>query len=357
MNQYIKIVLGIAFIGGFAVLMSWQLHSGQKQKEKEAAEAQEPIVITVEPFRVQFQKVSGGFSVQGITQPIQEVVVASEATGKISRSYVKEGDVVKTGDIICRVDATLREIELKTAVVQYEKAKRDYEKYTQLQKSNNVSTAEVENSLLQMKQLEYSVQSIQQMMKESSVYAPFAGTVTEKIAGLGGYLQLGTPVVALADVSKLKAELMVEEKSVSLIKTEDLVRLQLETMPDKTIQGIVTFVNVKSNEGGKYQVYVEFPNTFSAKAGMMVGAFFQEDKFIERLLIPKSALALNSATPAVYVLDGSVPHLQKIALGSSYQNQVEVKEGLSPGIWIVARGTENVTEGIELRIKSSILNK
>jgi multidrug efflux pump subunit AcrA (membrane-fusion protein) len=113
MKQSVKIIIVVVVIGLAAGVLAWQLRNSQNTKLREAQEAQAPIPTTVESLQLLPQTISSGFSVQGITQPFQEVVVASEATGKISQLYVKQGDVVKAGALLCKVDATLKEIELK----------------------------------------------------------------------------------------------------------------------------------------------------------------------------------------------------------------------------------------------------
>ncbi|MFM7431810.1 MAG: biotin/lipoyl-binding protein, partial [Flammeovirgaceae bacterium] len=160
MKQSVKIIIIVVVIGLAAGVLAWQLRNSQNTKLREAKEAQAPIPTTVESLQLLPQTISGGFSVQGITQPFQEVVVASEATGKISHLFIKQGDVVKVGAILCKVDATLKEIELKSANVQYDKAKNDYEKYVRLQAANNTSAAEVENAYLQMMHWSYNVKSL-----------------------------------------------------------------------------------------------------------------------------------------------------------------------------------------------------
>jgi RND family efflux transporter MFP subunit len=353
MKQSIKIIIAVVIVGLAAGVLAWQLRNSQNTKLREAKEAQVPIPTTVESLQLLPQTISSGFSVQGVTQPFQEVVVASEATGKISHLFVKQGDVVKAGALLCKVDATLKEIELKSANVQYDKAKNDYEKYLRLQAANNTSTAEVENAHLQMMQWGYNIKSLEQQIKESSVHAPFTGMIVEKLADVGGYLQVGTPVVNLIDIGKLKALLWLDEKAIASIKIGNQVRIRLDAMRDVLISGKVIFVNPKANESGKFQVQVEFNNTMNAKAGMTLHAFFQEGNTTEVLLIPKSALVLNSVTPAVYVLEGNKARLQSVTLGNSRENQVEVTQGIAANTTIVARGVENVMEGMILTIANT----
>lgn len=353
MKQSVRIIVAVVVIGLAAGVLAWQLRNSQNTKLREAKEAQAPVPTTVESLQLLPQKISDGFSVQGITQPFQEVVVASEATGKIFQLYVKQGDVVKEGAILCKVDATLKEIELKSANVQYNKAKIDYEKYLRLQAANNTSTAEVENAHLQMMQWGYNVKSLEQQIKESSVHAPFTGMIVEKLTDVGGYLQVGTPVVNLIDIEKLKALLWLDEKAIASIQIGNQVRIRLDAMRDVLILGKIIFVSPKANESGKFQVQVEFNNTMNAKAGMTLRAFFQEENTTDVLLIPKSALVLNSVTPAVYVLEGNKARLQQVTLGNSRANQVEVTQGIAANTTIVARGVENVMEGMILTIANT----
>lgn len=353
MKNSIKIIITVALVGIVAAALALQLRHSQQVKMKEAMDAQAPVSISVESLTLQPQQVSKIISIQGITQPFQEVVVASEATGKISQLFIKQGDVVKAGAPLCRVESKLKEIELKAASVQLQKAKRDYEKFRALQAANNVSVADVENANVQMMQWTYNVQSIEQQIKESTVYAPFDGMITEKLVDIGGYLQTGTPVVTLVNVQKLKALVWMNESSLSGIAVNDIVRIQLDAMPHDTINGRVRFVNPKANEAGKFQVLIEFDNTMHASAGMSLRAFFHEQQTADVLMIPKTALVLNSETPAVFVIENKQAKLQPITLGNSRLDQVEVIKGLSVNTAIVSKGVENVIEGQIVNIINS----
>lgn len=85
MKNSIKIIITVALVGLMAGVLALQIRQSHLAKMKEAMDAQAPISITVESLTLQPQQVSKNFSIQGITQPFQEVVVASEATGKISQ--------------------------------------------------------------------------------------------------------------------------------------------------------------------------------------------------------------------------------------------------------------------------------
>lgn len=357
MKQSIRVSIAIVMVGVVAVLCAWQLRSRQNAKMREAQEVQAVVPINFESLRLSPQKVSYGFSVQGVTQPFQEVVIASEATGKISKLYFNQGDVVPAGAALCTVDASLREIELNSASVQYKKAKSDYERYLQLQSANNMATADVENAHLQMMHWQYQLQALNQQLKESTVYAPFRGIIAEKLVDVGGYLQYGTPVATLINIERMKAFVWVDEKAVASLSANDSVRIHLDAKPEVVIHGTVGFVSPKSNESGKFQVSVEFGNTIEARAGMTLRAFFHEDDTAEVLMIPKSALVLSSSAPAVYVLEGSKARLQPVVLGNSRENQVEITEGIAANTVIVAKGVENVIDGMTLTISEAIQRK
>ncbi|MFN7330420.1 MAG: hypothetical protein ACK5UP_13050, partial [Bacteroidota bacterium] len=97
MKNSIKIIITVALVGLMAGVLALQIRQSHLAKMKEAMDAQAPISITVESLTLQPQQVSKNFSIQGITQPFKEVVVASESNGKITQVFIRLGDVVKEG--------------------------------------------------------------------------------------------------------------------------------------------------------------------------------------------------------------------------------------------------------------------
>ncbi|MFM8913361.1 MAG: efflux RND transporter periplasmic adaptor subunit, partial [Flammeovirgaceae bacterium] len=199
---------------------------------------------------------------------------------------------------------------------------------------------------------------LKRQLKECTVYAPFDGTIVEKLVDVGGFLEPGTPVARLINNSKLKARVWVGEQATSRLHLGEEVRIRFDAIAHQPIFGKVSFLSPISGQGGKFLVMVEFNNTLNAKAGMTVHAFLQEHETTRVLLVPKSALILNSTTPAVYVLEGNKAKLQPVVLGNSRANQVEVVQGLAVNTTIVAKGVENVVEGMTLNVANRTnLNK
>lgn len=354
MKQSIKIILWLAGAGIFIGLLAVQLRSSMKEREAEAKAAQTPTVVTVDVMEVKEQRRSAGFQAQGVTEPVREVEIGSEAAGKVTAVFFREGVRVAKGTVLAKLDVTQKNIELRTAQIQYEKAKSDYDKFLSLKSNNNATIDEVENAKLEMERLAHSIEALQQAIRESTVRASFKGTVTEKLIEPGMYLQPGSPVAVLVDVDSMKAVFSVDEVQVAALQQNQNVKLTLDALPSIKITGILRFVSDKADASGKFPVHVYFANTNGVKGGMSIHGRFNEQQFQQALMIPKSALVLNSSNPAVYVLEDNTARLQTVTLGNSFENLVEVREGLKPHTRIVVRGVENVIDGMDVNIKEKV---
>lgn len=354
MKQSVKIILGLIAAGLFIGLLSMQLRTSLKEREAEAKAAQIPVVPTVDVLEVTPQALPSAFEAQGVTEPAQQVDVSSEAYGKVTQVYFREGDQVAAGATLARLDAAQKEIELSSARVQHAKARSDYEKLVALALRQNATTNEVEGAKLLLQQLEHNIKALQQSINESIVYAPFAGVIVKKHIAPGLYLQPGSPVASLVDVRSLKAVFYADETEVAEITLRQPVPLAIDAAPALALTGTIAFISASADESGKFPVHVAFTNTYGLKGGMSVRGTFNADKQRSVLLIPKSALVLNSTTPAVFVVGNNQATLRAVVLGGSRENLVEVKEGLEPHTLIVVRGAENVIEGATLTIHEKI---
>lgn len=214
-------------------------------------------------IEVQLEKVTRGDITQivsgtGKIQPEKEIKISANVSAEIIGLYVKEGDIVKKGDLLVELDRTRYEAaaehaksNLKSAKASFKKAKSEYKRITDLFKQNLVSLAEKETSEANIMLAESNVDKAKASLKQSlddlsktKISSPMDGTVS-KLNKESGEIALGSTfqadvIMIVADLSKMEVLAEVDENDVVLVAIGDETKIEVDAIPDTTFMGIVS---------------------------------------------------------------------------------------------------------------------
>jgi RND family efflux transporter MFP subunit len=163
----------------------------------------------------------------------------------------------------------------------------------------------------------------------------------------GEFVNPGTPIGTIVDVSHLKATVQVSEKDVYKLSKGMAVTLRSDIYPTKVFKGVIRYISPKGDESHNYPVEITVSNENQAalKAGSFVRVAFSLKGSSTALQIPKVALAEGLKNPYVYVISGNKAVVKKLVLGREIGENVEVLSGLTEGEEVISSGQINLTEG------------
>lgn len=256
---------------------------------------EEPTEVTTE--KATKRSIIETVSANGKIQPEAELKITSDVSGEIVEMYVKEGDQVKKGDLLCRIKPDIYESALervnasvnstkanaKTAIAQLAQAQAQlanseasYARNKKLFDQNVISQQEmdaskasyeaakanVEGLMESIKASDYNVKGMEASLKEANtnldktiIRAPVDGTVSklnvekgERVVGVQG-LQ-GTEILRLANLNEMEASVEVNENDIIRIHKNDTAYIEIDAYMEKKFRGIVTEVANSANTTG-----------------------------------------------------------------------------------------------------------
>ncbi len=260
-----------------------------------ALKGTQPTEVTVE--KAEKRNIIETVSANGKIQPEAELKITSDVSGEIVEMFVKEGEQVKKGTLLCRVKPDIYEsafervnatvnstkANLKTTMAQLVQAKAtlanaeaSYARNKKLLDQNAISQQEydaakatyesakanVDGITESIKAADYNVQSVEASLKEANtnldktkIYAPVDGTVSklnvekgERIVGVQG-LQ-GTEILRLANLNEMEVSVEVNENDIIRISKNDTAIIEVDAYIGKKFKGIVTEVANSANTTG-----------------------------------------------------------------------------------------------------------
>ncbi|MEO6486683.1 MAG: efflux RND transporter periplasmic adaptor subunit [Thermoanaerobaculia bacterium] len=254
---YILIAVAlIVVIGVIAVVMS-------RKREK-------PIEVTTE--KAVRKTITQLVTATGKIQPEIEVKIAPEVSGEIVEIPVKEGQLVRKGQLLLRIkpDSYRAQVESQQASynsarsassrnrAELEKAETDYKRAQSLFERGLISESErrsaqtnydsaragLASSQFEIQRAAGAVTQIREALSKTIIYAPSDGTISalasrvgERVVGTSQFA--GTEVMRIADLDHMEARVNVNENDVVNVKAGDKVRVSVDAYPDRTIDGVV----------------------------------------------------------------------------------------------------------------------
>jgi RND family efflux transporter MFP subunit len=344
------IVIVILILGG---LTAWKLLGNKEKAEAKVYRADPNAKVLVTAALVQAQTLGGQADYLGTFEPEREIKLLAETSGKVVRVGVQDGQAVGAGHVIAQVDDEMLRLQIEALQVNLEGQQKDVARYTNLAKGEAVPAVQQEKAELAVRATQAQLKQLQKQLRNTTIIAPFAGVVTQRMFDLGAVLSPGAPVAQLTDVGSLKLTLNVPETDVNQFAPGQRVEVQTDVYPDRAFAGTVSMVGVKGDASHNYPVQVRVANGGAAtlRAGMYgrVNAATQARE--AALAIPRQALIGSAKNPQVFVLTQGKASLRPITTGASNNDYVEVLKGLQAGEQVITSGHINLEDGSAVMVK------
>ncbi|MBC8042503.1 MAG: efflux RND transporter periplasmic adaptor subunit, partial [Rhizobacter sp.] len=283
----------------------------------------------------------------GTVQAKHDVVVVSEAQGRVVQTLAEVGDKVHTGQALIRIDAVLRQAAATQASAQLQKAKKDARRYTALRAEQNASDADVETAQLALKTAEANYTVAQRQFEDATVRSPISGIVAERTAEFGATIQAGTPVATVVDLTALKVKVFVSERDVFGLNLGDNAMISADAYPDTAFAATIKSIGSKASDARAFPIELVFQNSRAhpLKSGLTARVTFNIHSG-ERLLIPRAALLGNASQVSVFVVENGVAIKRMVITGKTFGEQIELLRGVREGEAVVTSG-QNILRGGE----------
>lgn len=343
-STIITIIAVLAVAGAVAfILVRNKKEINSRNKVVDRSNVAVPVSVT----KAFVGSAGGSFSLPAVTQAENEADVVVNSQGKLTDLNIRLGSVVSKGQLLGKVDTKLQELNLKSSSLNQEKLAKDYDRYNELYKGNAATEANVTDVKYNYENTKIQVDQIKQQIANANIIAPLSGTIVKKNLEEGEFVNPGTVIATIVDVSKLKATVMVSESDVYKLKNGATVNIITDIFPDKTFKGTVRYISPVGDEAHNYPVEITLGNEGKnqIKAGTFIRVSFDIQGSANTLQIPKIALVEGLKNPYVYVLNGNKASIKKLVLGREIGENVEVLSGLNEGEEVISSGQINLVEG------------
>ena len=317
---------------------------------KEIKVTNNKVAVTVS--KAEMRETTNFMEFVGTADANKDVNVASEISGKVVQINFKMGDYVQKGKVLARIEDTYKRLAYENAKLNYNKCKEDYERYQALRKGDAVSDTQLRDTKMSYENASIQLENAKKQWDDTKVVAPFSGYITSQNTEIGAYVNIGSVVAGIADISQLKVVLEVSESDVYQLHKGQEVSINTDIHPETNYKGMLSNISPKGSSAHNYPIEILIANNGKdqLKAGTYVKVKVDMGKSVKTLMIPRDAIVSSVKDPSVYVIKGDIAQLVKIRTGRDYKSNLEVISGLSEGDKVVTNGQINLMDNAKVAI-------
>jgi len=309
----------------------------------------------------------------------RKAAVASKATGRLEWLGVEEGNRVRTGQIIARLENgdVLAANDQAVAAVNSAKAEladaqQNYGRMKELRQKGFVAQSDLDTADTREKRAqaaltgaEAALRSAQVAVEYTLIRAPFNAVVLSKnadvgdiVTPLGAAANAKAAVVTIADMTSLQVEVDVSESNLAKVKAGQPCEIQLDALPDNRFRGNLHMI-VPTADRSKASVMVKV--RFAERDPRVLPEMSARVAFLEREMTPDeesprtavnpAALVARNGKQVVFVVRDDKAVETAVTLGEKIGDSIEVRDGLKPGEKIVVNPPKKLKNGSDVKRK------
>ena len=345
--------------------------SQQAPLETRATQRSQTVVelAGTDVVRVKTRELAQGVPISGALKAANTALVKARVAGELQGLTVREGDTVKAGQIIARIDSTEYQARVRqaqqqaqAAAAQVDIARRQFENNRSLVAQGFISKTALESSTASLAAAEATYQAAQanadiaaKAVGDTVMRAPLSGVISQRLAQPGERVAVEGRIVEIVDLSQLELEAALSAGESLTVRVGQTAQLQIEGSTQK-LNARVVRINPSAVAGSRaVLVYL----TVESVPGLRQGLFAQGTlgtQRVQAMVVPLSAVRTDKPEPYVQLIDqGQVVH-QRVQMGErgevDGQSMVAIS-GVAENATVVAGTVGVLREGSAVKLPQS----
>jgi len=297
-------IAAVAVLIGFAAWMgtgkfssvgsaSAENESSQKAEAAKQKAESKPALRTVAVMTPPQIGHARAIRISGQTQADKRAVLATRAAGIIAELPVKEGDRVKVGDLILRLESEEKPAAIETATQLVKQREAELEAAQQLSKSGNLAKLQLATAVSAVAQARAQLETARAELERTRVVAPFDGIVDDVTVELGSSVMQGGEVATMLSLDPVVVRGEISERDLSHIKIGDKAEAIL--VDGAKVEGSVRYISREATTATRtYRVEIQIPNPDGRIPAGMTAELTLRSAPVDAVALPRSVVTLSS---------------------------------------------------------------
>jgi membrane fusion protein (multidrug efflux system) len=349
----------LLFVGSLLVFRSGVFSNGQAQSQVVDS------TIKVKVTQAQYTDTTPTLLLNGTIEGKTSANISAKLAGRIEEVLVQEGQAVKAGDPLVKLESNELANAVRTAQDAVNKAQinvdlalADYNRYNKLNTIGAVSQQQFETAEAKLKSAQADLSSArtskenaEQQYGYCQLIAPVDGVVANNAATIGQVVSPGVALMMVEDIRQVYAVVNIEQKDLGRIKVGQKATVVVDAYPDKTFDGVIDIINPEAGTTNRmFRTKVRVENAEGAlRPGMFTKVQLSVGAAVQVLTVPQAAVIQKQGLYSIFVLENNKAVRRQVEIGDVTGEMIQVKSGLQAGEKIIISNVNQLKDGQSVR--------
>ncbi len=282
------------------------------------------------------------------------VDVLSEAERHVTDLLVEEGDAVRAGQTLLRLEDEAQRTALKRVESQLERSRLEYERQARLFEQDLISEQAYNQARYDTEQLELALEDAERELGYATVLAPITGVVTERLVNVGDHVETHAKLFEIVDFDSIVARVFVPERRLSGLFVGQPARILAQSLAGSREAAIERISPVVDPQSGTVKVTLGIPGNQGLLPGMYVEVDLVAAALEDALLAPKRALVYDKEQVFVFRVtqDDAGPRAERLLVRVLVESEdvVHLESDLADGERLIVAGQAGLKDGARIRL-------
>lgn len=341
---------------------------------KTAEKADKIIIANEDILNLQSNALASGPVITGSIQPERKADLRAEVSTIVLQVLKENGEPVKRGDVIVKLDETAIRDNLnsandavRNASLALDQAERNLQRLKTLRASGMTSMQSLDDAEVRRNAAQSEVSSAkaraaaaQQQLARTVVRAPFDGVISERKVSAGDTAAAGKELVKVIDPNSMRFVGRVSADKIGVVKPGQSVSFRINGYAGQEFRGKITRVDPAANDVTRQvEVLVAFSDSKQPKVSGLYAEGTVEAETVAALMLPEAAIVKAGDKSYAWKVNGKTLNKVELALGSrdARTGNYEIRKGVAAGDIIMRNPNSNLKDGQTVEMAAALVTK
>ena len=272
--------------------------------------------------------------------------------GQVQELLVEEGDFVKTGDPLLKIDDREWRVDANEAQVNLQRESANFARSESLYERNLINEQDYQNAKFMLEQMKLRLDRAQIRLDHATVRAPFDGVVSDRQVQVGARVSTGNKLFSLVSLQDMVARVFVPGRYLPDVAKGQAATVTSDFLPDRSFQGWVKRISpVIDPQSGTFKVTVGISNPdLDVLPGLFVKAAIVTEEREAALLVPKRAVVYDGGNKFLFTVRDDKAVRLPLEAGFESPDTIEVRSGLEEGDPVIVLGQSGLKDDSPVKI-------
>jgi membrane fusion protein (multidrug efflux system) len=308
--------------------------------------------VPVTGVKLQSIPFTESINANGTLRAEEAVEIQTEVNGKIAAINFTEGQRVKAGDVLVKIDDSSLQANLRRAQARRELAGFREQRLARLVEEGGVSKQDYDEARGEVAVIDADIDFIRADINKTEIRAPFAGVAGIRFVSVGAYVNPAARIATLQGITNLKVDFSVPERYAPRVKPGDPIRFTVAGSK-QTYTGEVYAVEPRIDVSTRSVLLRAICR--NADGSLLPGIFARVQYSVQQseasLLVPAISILAGLEERHVFVEREGKARRVKVITGARTNTHVQIVEGLKEGDVVLTSGVQQLRDGAAIRVK------